>query len=181
MNVGFIGKLGSGKTFAANHLVEEYGFKKISLATPIKEIMKEYFNIIDKTDPRYRKLAQKLGTEWFRSEDNDVWVNYMIKKAKQSDSYLVCDDIRFVNEATKLLNNNWTLFYLDCPTQIRIDRCRKRDGVFDYGTLNHPSETGVDDILKKFTVITIDASDTIENTNSAIDTWMNVLLKDNLK
>jgi dephospho-CoA kinase len=188
LNVGFIGKLGSGKTFAANHLIGKYGFNRISLADPIKKIMAEYFNVIDKTDLRYRKLAQKLGTEWFRSEDHDVWVKYMIKtinhmndlqrsQNNDQDINYVCDDIRFTNEAKKLLDNNWILFYLDCPEEIRIERCKKRDGVFDPATLNHSSETGVDDILKEFgdQIFKIDGSGSVEDTNRLLDIWMSSL------
>jgi dephospho-CoA kinase len=40
MRIAFAGKKGSGKTTAAQLLVEEHGFTKVSLATPIKEIAK---------------------------------------------------------------------------------------------------------------------------------------------
>jgi dephospho-CoA kinase len=179
MNIGIIGKLGSGKTFAANHIIEKYGFQRISLATPIKDIMGKYFKVYDKTDPRYRRLAQQIGTDWFRSENPDIWIDYMIDETKFSDLSYVCDDVRFVNEATKLLKNGWILFYLDCPEQIRIERCTLRDGAVDITRLNHPSETGVDDILKEFEdeVYKIDSSGSIENTNCILDTWIDLFLR----
>jgi dephospho-CoA kinase len=176
MKIGIIGKLGAGKTFAAQYLIDVYGFQRISLATPIKHIMAEYLGVYDKTDPRYRKLVQKVGTDWFRSEEPDVWINYMIKTVQENpDINYVCDDVRFLNEATKLIKDGWLLIYLKCDDEIRIERCKKRDGTFDYNTLNHPSETGVDDIIAKFTndVIFIDSNGSIENTNKQLDDIMN--------
>lgn len=175
MNVGFIGKLGSGKTFAAQYLIDVYGFQRISLATPIKEIMAKYLNIKDKTHPDYRRMAQKIGTDWFRSEYPDIWIDYMIKTVQENPNInYVCDDVRFVNEVTKLIKNDWILIYLNCKDAIRIERCKKRDGVFDSNTLNHPSETGVDDILNVFEndIITVDSNGTIDNTNKQLDDIM---------
>jgi dephospho-CoA kinase len=40
MRVGFMGKMGAGKSTAAKYLVDEYSFTKASLATPVKEIGK---------------------------------------------------------------------------------------------------------------------------------------------
>lgn len=175
VNVGLIGKLGSGKTFAANYLCDKYNFVRLSLAQPIKDIMAEYFGVMDKTNPRYRGLAQKIGTDWFRSEDPDVWVKNLIHRANvRNDVFaqsVVCDDVRFVNEASTLLNQSWVMIYLDCPDEIRMERCKKRDGVFDASLMNHPSETGVDDILKLFgsRIYTVNSSGTIEETNKQLD------------
>jgi dephospho-CoA kinase len=172
-NIGVIGKLGSGKTTAANFIIDNYGYIRLSLATPIKEIMKEYLDIKDKTDPRYRKVAQTIGTDWFRSIDDKVWVKHLMKRAgRLKNKSVVCDDVRFLNEAETLLGNRWVLIYLDCPLEIRKARCIDRDGTFDDATVNHPSETGVDDIMKQFGndpfLITVDASGTVENTNNGL-------------
>lgn len=175
LNIGIIGKLGSGKTFAAQYLIDVYGFQRISLATPIKEIMTRYLGIKDKSHPDYRRMAQKIGTDWFRSEYPDIWIDYMIKTVKENPNInYVCDDVRFVNEATKLLQNDWRLIYLECNDQIRIERCIKRDGVFDPNTLNHPSETGVDDILNAFRndIIHVNSNNSIDDTNRELDEIM---------
>lgn len=171
MNIGLIGKLGSGKTFAANYLVQKYGFHKVSLATPIKEIMAKYFKVYDKSDSRYRRLAQKIGTDWFRSEYPDVWIDYMIEETSKYNELFTCDDVRFLNEAERLISSGWLLLYMDCPDQTRIERCTLRDNTFDPLTMNHPSETGVDEILNKFKdkIIYIDSSGTMDNTNQQLD------------
>lgn len=171
MNIGICGKLGSGKTFAANYLVQKYGFHKVSLATPIKEIMTKYFKVYDKSDPRYRRLAQKIGTDWFRSENANIWIDYMIEETSKYDELFVCDDVRFLNEAERLLSSGWLLLYMHCPNQTRIERCTLRDKTFDPLTMSHSSETGVEEILSKHKdkIIFVDSSGSMENTNEQLE------------
>ena len=177
MNVGIIGKMGSGKTTAANFLVEKYGFVKMGLADPIRLIVRDYFGIESKADPRYRRLMQKVGTDWFRSADPDVWVKYLLRSAEKENKPIVVDDVRFPNEALALSCQGWKLVYLDCPYKLRETRCRERDKQFDHSTVNHPSETGVDDILRLVgnglpcggSWIVADASRDAESVNRAIE------------
>lgn len=146
-NVGIVGKLGSGKTSLANYLVSEFGYCKVSFADPMKRMVKEFFGV-EKGHPQYRELMQKLGTDWFRSVDEDVWVKYLLNNT--TGDGLVIDDVRFPNEAKGLLNAGWALVYLDCNEPIRIERVMKRDGSFDPACLTHASETGVDEIIRVY-------------------------------
>jgi dephospho-CoA kinase len=152
MNIGLIGGLGSGKTTIANYLFKQYGYCKMSLADPMRDIAKNIFDIHDKTDPRYRVLMQKLGTDWFRSFDPDVWVKYLKRRIDKADwEYpgIVVDDVRFINEAITLLDWGWSLIYIDCPVEIRKERCLKRDGNFNEESLKHISELEVEQIRKE--------------------------------
>lgn len=173
MNIGIIGKYGSGKTTASNYIIQEYGYKRFSLADPLRWIVKELLGIEGKSDPRYRKMMQMIGTEWFRSIDDLVWVKYLLKRVKRSRSRAVCDDVRFVNEATILLDNGWLLLYLNCPDDTRRQRCLDRDGTFDESTVNHSSETQVDEIKEKLKadmyLVQIDASKSIDGMCQDID------------
>lgn len=178
MKIGICGKLGSGKTTTANYLVNNYGFKEVSFATPIKFMMAEYLGITDKSDPRYRPYAQDIGTDCFRSKDPDVWVNYLIKTVnKNHDNNYVISDIRFINEAKKLLTDNYLIIYLDCDVNNRIERCKLRDnGIFNIDTLNHSSETGVDDIINQFAneIVTVNNNESIKHLYKQIDAIMKI-------
>jgi dephospho-CoA kinase len=174
MNIGLIGKFGSGKTTAAEYLVKEYGYNRMSLADPMRKIVKDIFGVESKTDPRYRRLMQKLGTDWFRSEDKDVWVKHLLRRVEKETRPVVVDDVRFPNEAATLAARGWYIVYLDCSLEVRTQRCISRDGHFDESTLNHPSETGVDEILQMLGdgVIALPAGGSISELHEALDDLM---------
>lgn len=117
--VGILGPAGSGKSMVANYLVEHYGAVRYSLAGPLKEIAKNVFEFSDEQlygtqaqkeadDPRYnfspRWLLQRLGTEGIRKVfGEDIWIDTMINRIRRDRPTLaVCDDVRFVNESTRI-------------------------------------------------------------------------------
>jgi len=151
MLIGLCGKAGSGKDTIADYLVAKYGFKKISLADPIKRLVKDVFVLDDLTvydrverekplknwsNWTVRKLLQFIGTELFREQiDDEVWVKslwYKIQNDKSSN--YVTADIRFPNEYNFFVeqSKNGNKFF--CIKVIR-DGC---DG--KVGLLNHASE-----------------------------------------
>ncbi len=176
INIGVIGRYCSGKDTIAEYLVRKYNYKRIALADPIRQIMKDFFGIENKSDPRNRKYAQIIGTN-FRSLDKEVWINYLLKKVKQVDKPVVVSDVRFVNEAEKFLECNdlgetkWELIYLNCPDEVRIERAKARDGYFNPETLNHESEMEVEKIyeLYKDRLYVIDSSKSIEENYRDVD------------
>ena len=121
MIVGLSGYAQVGKDTVANHLVEKYGFVKVSFADPIREALY-------KLDPRIRidelngaslasavdhmgweevkrlssdarELLQRLGTEVGREMFGaDFWVNQGLLRAKEHGN-VVFADVRYRNEA----------------------------------------------------------------------------------
>lgn len=117
--IGILGPAGSGKSAVANYLVEKYGATRYSLAGPLKEIAKRVFEFSDEQlygtqaqketeDPRYgfspRWLLQRLGTEGIRHVfGEDIWIDTMMNRIiRDRPTVAVCDDVRFVNEATRI-------------------------------------------------------------------------------
>jgi hypothetical protein len=115
MLVGICGKAGSGKDTVGDHLIKEYGFKKIALADPIKRLVKDVFALDDHTvydrEAReqpleqwggwsVRKLLQYIGTELFRENiDDSVWVKSLwFKIQNDKENNYVVTDVRFPNE-----------------------------------------------------------------------------------
>jgi len=115
MLVGICGKAGAGKDTIGDHMVDEYGFEKISLADPIKRITQDIFVLDDYTVhdrvarekdlPDWkgwsvRKLLQFIGTELFRENiDTEIWVKSLwLRVKKNPDKNYVVTDIRFPNE-----------------------------------------------------------------------------------
>lgn len=114
--VGITGKAGSGKDTVADFLVREHGFQKLSFATVLKKMlatagMPEPANREDKEAIipgftfTWRDAAQKLGTEWGRALDNDIWVMAIEKYISMTEEKrghrprFVLSDVRFENEA----------------------------------------------------------------------------------
>lgn len=146
-NIGIIGKMASGKTTVAKYLEKHYGYKRASFADPMRDIVKDIFDVEDKSDPRYRTLMQKLGTDWFRSEDENVWVKHLLKRC--TGTGWVVDDVRFLNEAGELYANNWVLVYLYSPEAVRkhhATKVRGDDTEQFTETCGHASESEVDQI-----------------------------------
>jgi len=149
MLVGICGKAGAGKDTVGDHIVEEYGFEKISLADPIKRLVKDVFVLDDHTvydrEARevelpdwegwsVRKLLQFVGTEMFReSIDPSIWVKSLWLRVKNNpNKNYVVTDIRFPNELEFFEKHGKTDFL---SLKVERDGC---DGVV--GLSGHESE-----------------------------------------
>lgn len=142
--VGITGKAGAGKDTVADRLVNRHGFKKMSFAAPLKEVLLKMNPIIGmdimqpsrtitlsealernggedgvkSLFPEYRKLLQKLGTEGIRSIDEQFWIKAATKMilAEPNEARLVFTDCRFPNEAKVIQEAGlWGNYVLPLP------------------------------------------------------------------
>ena len=106
--IGLVGKAGAGKTTVAQRWIELYGFERMALADPLKEMlinagMCTWEECYNKKTKMSRWLMQKVGTEIFRKQvDEDYWVKTMrerLQKKLDSPARIVIDDVRMPNEA----------------------------------------------------------------------------------
>lgn len=143
IRIGFIGRMGDGKTTAAKYLNARYGFAHYSFAAGVKEIAKRFFGMKEKN----RKLLQQIGMK-FREIDKNVWIRYMFKNIPmpiRNVFNLVIDDVRFLNEAKYLRNNGFILVRL-----VRVNG-RKAAG-FEHA--NDPSEQELEEICPDYVLQT---------------------------
>ncbi len=111
--VGVCGAKGHGKDTAAQVLIDEYGFHRISFADGLRKTVctalrcNEQFFLDPATkeeiDPRIGKprrfWLQHIGTEGFRSIWADVWVEWWkAEVASCGKDRIVVTDLRFPNE-----------------------------------------------------------------------------------
>lgn len=110
--VGITGLAGSGKSTAAQVLKIEHGFERIPMAAILKGMLREFGLTHDEVDgckkespcdlllgKTPRQVMQWMGTELFRNKvGEDVWVNAW-KNRVTGLARVVCEDIRFPNEA----------------------------------------------------------------------------------
>jgi dephospho-CoA kinase len=143
--IAFVGTMAVGKTTAAKYLVEHHGYEKRALADKLKAIAYEMFGVTGK-DGGDRLILQKLGTEWFRSIDPDVWTKYLLSQIQREDDRrkeykVVVDDARFPNEAKLLRKNGFIVIRLMADETVRADRIARLYPNTPPEAFQHASET----------------------------------------
>ena len=85
------GPRGCGKTTIANHLNGLLGYERIAFADPLREISAIFSDTLD--DPFFPNLGAEIRTQL-----SDFFIQVMEKKIQNSESSLVIEDIRFLEE-----------------------------------------------------------------------------------
>jgi hypothetical protein len=147
--IGLCGVAGSGKTTVANILVEKYGFQRVAFADPLKDMLKavgftheqlygsEKEVVVPDLGVTPRHAMQTLGTEWGRQHiGTDFWVKLWMRKVQAlriKGIDVVCDDIRFRNEAAAVRSMGGGVIAVFRPTST----------LKGYPEALHSSETGM--------------------------------------
>lgn len=159
--LGLLGKAGSGKSTAAQHLVKTVGAVRVSLAGPLKEIAKVVWEFSDDQvygdaaikemiDPRWnmspRVALQRLGNSARKFIDPEVWITACFRDIQRraetnAARIFIIDDCRYINEAAAIATT--TMF---SGRVVRID-CPVRDSGADP---LHPSEAEIDRVPHEY-------------------------------
>jgi hypothetical protein len=158
-NVAIVGKMGSGKSSLANHLVDVYKYTKVANAGALKALAAMAYGPIDKGEAYEikdldgfsyersgREILQGLG-QVVKQFDRNFWLRAMSRDMETKSPPFVCDDTRFPFEATYLKEHGWVIVKLYVPKEVRAERYMNLYGRYPTPEeLSHPSETEVDDI-----------------------------------
>ena len=112
MIIGLTGGKGSGKSTAGRCIRHKYGYKILSFAKPIKDMLMAMGiseECISDPDLKEKELEgynksprwfmQSLGSEWGRALISDrIWITCLEKQMLPWNHYVI-DDVRFPNEA----------------------------------------------------------------------------------
>lgn len=142
LNIAFCGLMGSGKTSAADFLVKEHGYIKLSFADRLKKIAVDACRMKGKD----RELLQKLGVA-IREDCENHWVNIVVKAAKyinDEGKSVVIDDLRFPNELKALTGLNFSIFRINRSREDRLKAQGLNPGE-TYDSESHISETALKD------------------------------------
>jgi len=101
--IGISGKMGSGKTTMSQMILDGAPMQgeRIAVASPIYDVVDLIYNRLDikLEGDKDRDLMISLGL-WGRNRDPNFWLDQFTRKVESSNCKLiVCDDIRFPNEA----------------------------------------------------------------------------------
>ena len=125
--IAICGAKRSGKDVLANHIIEKYGYTRLSFAEPLKQLVKQLFNFSDEQvglidgdndekdtiDERWgispRKALQFIGTEVLQHKiqelipniGRDYLANILLSKIENDKTYVI-SDLRFIHEYEKI-------------------------------------------------------------------------------
>lgn len=119
---GIAGAAGAGKDTVATLLSRHGNYYHYAFAKPLKEALavlgiKEPANRADKElnlpgkAYSYRTAAQRLGTEWARTLDENFWGN-LAETFIETHDKVVISDVRFENEAAMIRNRGGTIIHV---------------------------------------------------------------------
>ena len=127
--IGISGPAGSGKSTAADLLIERHGYVRVKFAAPLKAMcravgmseeqiegsLKEVpSRLLQGRTPRY--VMQTLGTEWGRKTiGENLWIDLWtdsVSACLDQGGRVVCDDVRFANEALAVLKLGGAIYRL---------------------------------------------------------------------
>ena len=136
--------MASGKTTVADHLSLD-GFTVVSMAGEVKRVGRELFGM--KIGEKNRPLLQQIGMK-MREIRESVWLDCLIRESEEHE-LVVCDDVRFVNEAHTLKEHGWTLIKLVISDDLQKQRLQDtygEDWEAHWNNRTDASETEVDKI-----------------------------------
>lgn len=173
--VGITGLKRSGKDTVGSFL-EARGFYRAAFASPMKVIAKAVDPIMDcdgtntirladlfslgHTEdeikaqyPEYRRFLQRLGTEAFRSFDENFWINWCFNNLPDADSCIT--DVRFPNEAERIKTEGGVVWRVERPGVENTDL--------------HPSEAFIQSLPVD---VVIHNDGTLEDLQAAVDSLL---------
>ena len=139
MKVAICGKMCSGKSTLANHIMRTFsGYQTYSFAKRVKELCIDLFGMKDKDRPLLIQFANSM-----RDIDSDVWINQVLKETRGKGNCII-DDVRYQNEVDALIQDGWQFIQLHVPYGIqkqRIMRIYPEDYQDHLNASNHISES----------------------------------------
>ena len=139
MKIAICGKMCSGKTSLANHIMRTVpGYQTYSFASRIKELCCDLFGMTGKDRPLLIQFGNSM-----RDIDPDVWIHQVLKETRDRKDCII-DDVRYQNEVDALIQDGWTFIQLHVPYDLQKRRIMRvyPDNYQDHlDAFNHISES----------------------------------------
>ena len=163
IQLGVIGKMCSGKTTLCNYIHKylhekyEIELKSLTFAGKVYELAYDLFDM-DRTK-KDRKLLQRIGS-YMREIDENVWINYVMKKAR--DSHVIVEDCRYRNEFESLVNNKFLMIKINIDDEYQLERLQRTyPDTYEkhVQNLKHPSEMDIENLEENKCSLVLNARD----------------------
>jgi len=176
MLIGIVGKAGSGKDTAANHLCTKYRFQRLAYATPIK---KQLCSMLHIPLGEYNNL--KRGT--WKSDDcgyNFSGRNLLVGVGMMMRDH---DDTQFVKYVDNLLNPLVDTVISDVRFENEVEHIRSRNGIIINISRNglDKSDSITEKLADNTYDYTLDNNGTIDDLNKQINELLKQLSDNNQK
>jgi len=147
--IGVAGRIGSGKSFAAHHLEQHFGFQYLRYSL----VLADWF----KADPAAKSYLQEVG--WgVMSSDRQRELNRRLIALVDRKNDRAVDGLRHPIDYDSLKNEfafQFALIYIDTPPEIRFGRLRDRYQTYDefLAADSHPVESNIDSLVPLASVV----------------------------
>lgn len=129
--IGLIGAPNSGRKVVSDHLVSNFGFTRIRFGDTIDRMLRLLgANDDNLSGPGLHQPMPELGGKSFlfakqalgyhfgrRMVSEGLWIPPWRKRLQATDGHVVCDDIRFPNEADAIRDAGGVLVRIDRPNK----------------------------------------------------------------
>lgn len=179
--IGVSGKLGSGKNFITTHVIIPVleklhkRYLEVAFADQIKiNVMTKYnikYDDVYKNKTAYsRQLLQKEGTDVGRTQDKNMWVNYISNwinvHYNRGVSNFVINDVRFINEYDFVKDSRGIMIKVIAPNRNNKRLVEESGGdIYTFDKIStHRSECDLDNLedSKYDLIIYNDTTDTLD-------------------
>lgn len=186
IKLALYGLMGSGKDFAADYLIEKYGFTRYAFADNVRLVSEAWFpEMYGDGTKKPRELLQSVGTK-FREIDENVWIKALLDDIRRKNEQLIKEgfypenivitDCRMPNEYQKLKENGYVFVRICASDEIRNQRMIERGDIFDSNDTQHHTESFYDSFDYDHS---IPNDESPENLYRRIDYLMSSLMSDN--
>jgi hypothetical protein len=120
VRIVFVGKSKAGKTWAADYLRRQHGFKKVAFNDGLLDVLRKLYYYVPRQRIRWETRLRYYDALY--KVDPNIWAGYMERRLSTTLSDVVIDDPRYLNEVAVLKGLGFTVIRLVAPE----DRRKKR-------------------------------------------------------
>lgn len=156
-HIAFVGKMGAGKSTAAERL-GVFRYERLSFAEELRTIAVRLYGKEARND---RDILQRLG-HGMRQIDPDIWVRPFEKAFRHSWGIraggnlpglrATVDDCRYPNELEKLRELGFITVRVFADRNVRVARLKANGKLTDEAQLEHETETQLDGIAVNYAI-----------------------------